>query len=186
MEILKHRSNSISDVNHDYGLEIDLRDFKNKLVLAHDHPNEESIKFDDFLEKIHKNQLLAINIKSTEIEDEIKSCLDLAGISNYFIFDWAIPSMLKGLDKKLVCAFRLSEFEKDVFPQCDWIWMDSFHKIWYDSKFIESLKDSGYKISLVSPELHGRESEMLQVKEIVNSVKVDAICTDMPDFWLND
>ena len=82
-----------------------------------------------------------------------------------------------------MCAFRLSEFEKDIFPQCDWVWVDSFQKIWFDAEYISSLKNLGLKIAIVSPELHKRKLEMKQVKEIVNSVKVDAICTDFPNFW---
>ena len=75
------------------------------------------------------------------------------------------------------------EYEKDIFSQCDWVWVDSFQTIWFDAEYLASLKKLGLKVALVSPELHNRKREMEQVKEIVNSVKVDAICTDLPDFW---
>ena len=54
-----------------------------------------------------------------------------------------------------------------------------------DDVFVHAtaLKNSGLKLAIVSPELHNRKSDLIQVKEIVNSVKVDAICTDFPDFW---
>ena len=94
-----------------------------------------------------------------------------------------IPSLLKALKKNLSCAFRLSEFEKDIFLNCSWVWIDSFQSIWYDAELITSLQKSGLKIALVSPEIHNRKSDLQKVKAIVNSVTVDAICTDLPDFW---
>ena len=183
MEILKHRVHSLDDISTEIGLEIDVRDFNNELVLAHDHPSTQSIRLEDFLKKISKKQLLAINVKSSEIENEIKQTLFKSNISNYFTFEWTIPSLMKALKQNLVCAFRLSEYEKDIIPQCDWVWIDSFQTIWYDSDYLASLKEYGLKIALVSPELHDRKADLDQVKEIVNSVKVDAICTDLPDFW---
>jgi hypothetical protein len=183
MEILKHRVNTYDKIDPSIGLEIDVRDFNNELVLSHDHPTLESIKFNDFLKNISKDQLLAINIKSTEIENEIKESLEKAHITRYFTFDWAIPSLIKALNRELVCAFRLSEYEKEIFPQCDWVWIDTFQRIWFDAEYLASLKNLGLKIALVSPELHKRKSDMMQIKEIVNSVKVDAICTDFTEFW---
>jgi len=183
LEILKHRANSLDDLSSEMGLEIDVRDFNNELVLSHDHPNINSLKLEDFLKNISKTQLLAINIKSSEIENELHSLLDKSNISNYFTFDWPVPSLLKALKQNIICAFRLSEYEKDIIPNCDWVWIDSFQNIWYDANFLSSLKDSGLKLAIVSPELHNRKSDLKQVKEIVNSVKVDAICTDLPDFW---
>lgn len=183
LEILKHRANTLDQINLKFGLEIDIRDYNNKLVLAHDPPTSQNLLLSDFLKEISLNQLLAINVKSTEIENELHSILNEFNISNYFTFDWPVPSLLKALKQKLSCAFRLSEFEKDIIPGCDWVWIDSFQTIWYDSEFLNSLKRSGLKIAIVSPELHNRKSDLEQVKEIVNSIKVDAICTDLPDLW---
>ena len=183
MEILKHRVNTFDEIDSSLGLEIDVRDFNNELVLSHDHPTFDSIKFNDFLKNISNDQLLAINIKSSEIENEIKNSLKQSNITNYFTFDWSIPSLMKAINVNLVCAFRLSEYEKEIFPRCDWVWIDTFEHIWFDAEYLSSLKDLGLKIALVSPELHNRKSDMLQIKEIVNSVKVDAICTDLVEFW---
>lgn len=186
MEILNHRVNSLHQIDPKLGLEIDIRDYNNELILAHDHPTEQSIKLDDFLKHVSRNHLLAINIKSSEIEYELKSILDRSKISNYFTFDWSIPSLLKALNHNLICAFRLSEYEKDIIPNCSWVWIDAFHSVWYDIDFLFTLKKLGLKIAVVSPELHNRKSELKKVKEIIDVVKVDAICTDFPDFWLYD
>ena len=114
MEILKHRANSLDDLSSEMGLEIDVRDFNNELVLSHDHPNTNSLKLEDFLKNISETQLLAINIKSSEIENELSSLLDKSNISNYFTFDWPVPSLLKALKQNIICAFRLSEFSRTL------------------------------------------------------------------------
>ncbi len=101
MKILKHRANTIDEINPKFGLEIDIRDFNSNLVLAHDHPTEQSILLSNYLKEIHPEQFLAINIKSSEIEDDLYSILNEFNISNYFTFDWPVPSLLKSLTKNL-------------------------------------------------------------------------------------
>ena len=184
MEILKHRVNSLDKVDPNLGIEIDIHNYNNELVLAHDHPNEQSIKLNDFLKAVSKNHLLAINIKSSEIEAELKSILVNLKISNYFTFDWSTPSLFKALSYDITCAFRLSEYEKDIIPNCTWAWIDSFHSIWYDEKYLRNLKTTGLKIALVSPELHNRDSELERIRKIIKNIDVDVICTDVPEFWV--
>ena len=184
MIIIKHRVNSIKEINPKFGLEIDIHNYNNKLVLAHDHPNEQSIKLEDFITHVPKNSLLAINIKNEEVEVELKIILSRSKTTNYFTFDWPISSLHKAISHDLNCAFRLSEYEKDIIPNCSWVWLDSFNEIWYDADFLISLKKYGIKLAIVSPELHNRKSDINKVKDIVNAVEVDAICTDMPEFWL--
>jgi hypothetical protein len=181
--IIKHRVNSIKEINPKFGLEIDIHNYNNKLVLAHDHPNEQSIKLEDFITHIPKNSLLAINIKNEEVEAELKIILSRSKTTNYFTFDWPVTSLHNAINHDLNCAFRLSEYEKDIVPNCPWVWLDSFNGIWYDADFLISLKKSGIKLAIVSPELHNREADISKVKDIVNAVKVDAMCTDIPEFW---
>ncbi len=183
MIIIKHRVNSIKEINPKFGLEIDIHNYNNKLVLAHDHPNEQSIKLEDFITHIPKNSLLAINIKNEEVEAELKIILSRSKTTNYFTFDWPVTSLHNAISHDLNCAFRLSEYEKDIVPNCPWVWLDSFNGIWYDADFLISLKKSGIKLAIVSPELHNREADISKVKDIVNAVKVDAMCTDIPEFW---
>ena len=183
MIIIKHRVNSIKEINPKFGLEIDIHNYNNKLVLAHDYPNEQSIKLEDFITHIPKNSLLAINIKNEEVEAELKIILSRSKTTNYFTFDWPVTSLRNAINHDLNCAFRLSEYEKDIVPNCPWVWLDSFNGIWYDADFLISLKKSGIKLAIVSPELHNREADISKVKDIVNAVKVDAMCTDIPEFW---
>ncbi len=76
MIILKHRVNSIKDFDARYGVEIDVRDFNNKLVISHNIPNENSFTLESFLATIPKDSFLAINIKSSEIELDLKEIID--------------------------------------------------------------------------------------------------------------
>ena len=183
MIIIKHRVNSIKEINPKFGLEIDIHNYNNKLVLAHDHPNEQSTKLEDFITHVPKNSLIAINIKNEEVEAELKIILSRSKTTNYFTFDWPVTSLHNAINHDLNCAFRLSEYEKDIVPNCPWVWLDSFNGIWYDADFLISLKKSGIKLAIVSPELHNREADISKVKDIVNAVKVDAMCTDIPEFW---
>jgi hypothetical protein len=186
LRIIKHRVNSIKDIVPGGGLEIDVRDYNGEIVLAHDHPTRNSTKLIEFLKYVDHDMLLAINIKTTEIEKEMYEILNDNKIENYFTFDWAIPSLLKAMNQGLICAFRLSEYEKEINQKCSWVWVDAFEKIWYNEHFLSDLKDKGFMIALVSPELHNRKNELKKLKEIVKNEIVDVICTDLPEYWLND
>ena len=61
--------------------------------------------------------------------------------------------------------------------------IDSFKEIWYDVKILSELKDKGFNLALVSPELHGRENDVKKFEKIVNTGLVDAICTNKPEYW---
>lgn len=183
MEILKHKVNSYDEIDSNFGIELDIRDQNGDLVVSHDVPTYPSIKLVDFLKKIDKRKLVALNIKSTEIEKSLKKIISDADLKNYFTFDWPIPSLIKAQNNNLICAFRLSEYEKELFPNCSWIWIDSFKHIWYDEKILAELKDKGFNLALVSPELHGRENDLEKFKKIVNAGLVDAICTNKPEYW---
>ena len=186
MEILKHRVNSFDEINNNFGIELDVRDQNGELVVSHDLPDTSTIKLENFLQKIDKNKLVAINIKSVEIEKRLKEIISNANLKNYFTFDWPIPALIKAQNNHLICAFRLSEYEKELFPNCSWIWIDSFNEIWYDEKMLSDLKDKGYNLALVSPELHGRRNDFEKFEMIVNTGLADAICTNKPEYWLND
>jgi len=183
MDILLHRANSISEINMDIGLEIDVRDYRNELVLSHDPSTGSEEMLNDYLKNVRSNQLLAVNVKSSEIENQLKLCLENNKIKNYFTFDWSVPSLIKALNIKLSCAFRLSEYEQFIFNNCSWVWIDSFHSIWYDEKLLDMLHEKNIKIALVSPEIHGRSKELKKIQEYVNIGLVDAICTDLPEYY---
>lgn len=183
MEIIKHRANNIAEIDNRYGYEIDVRDSLGELVISHDPALGNDVTLSKYLKYIDKNKLVGINVKSSEIEDRLKKVIEDNNILNYFTFDWPVPSLIKAIQAQLVCAFRLSEYEKEIIPNCSWAWIDAFHSIWYDKKFLESIYNKGIKIVLVSPEIHGRDQELKKIKDIVNTGLIDVICTDMPEYY---
>jgi hypothetical protein len=186
MEILKHRSNTIENIDEKYGAEIDIRDYNKDVVLSHGYPTAENPRLIDYLKIFPRTSLIAMNMKSCEIEYDLLKILTIANHKKYFIFDFSIPYLLKALELKLCCAFRISEYEKELHTSCEWVWVDCFHDIWYDINYIDSLKNSNYKIALVSPELHDRREandEILKIKDIISTNLVDAICTKHPEKW---
>lgn len=91
----------------------------------------------------------------------------------------------------------------------DWVWLDEWDrtdengndKTLYNENTFKKLKDVGYKISLVTPELHGtspgllggeahpdaKDKEILFKRiEIIISLKPDAICTDYPEEFVKE
>jgi hypothetical protein len=184
LEIIRHRHLSIPAPDYKFGVEVDVRDYNETLVISHDIPNEKSLSFEKFLKNVNPNILLAINIKSSEIQQKLQNLLMKYKIENYFTFDWSMPELLKAIKNNLNCAFRVSEYEKNIIPQCKWAWVDSFHSIWYNEEYLTSLKNMGLKVALVSPELHNRTNELERIRMIVDKINVDAVCTDLPEFWL--
>ena len=63
MEIIKHRINCISDIDSEFGAEIDVRDNNGKIVLSHDYPDNTSETLSNFLKHFPKNRLLQLMLK---------------------------------------------------------------------------------------------------------------------------
>jgi hypothetical protein len=186
MLLIKHRSNKLSDVDRRFGSEIDVRDYCGELILSHDIPTDTHITFEEYLEGYPRELLLAINVKSMGIEEKILKKIQQVNRHNYFVFDFAIPQLLQALSIGLVCAFRVSEYEQNIFDGCKWVWVDSFHNVWYDSTYLQNLKNMGLQIAIVSPDLHQRSSraDVDRINEMIDVGLVDAICTNDPESWI--
>ena len=103
----------------------------------------------------------------------------------YFAFDFSFPYLFDAIKNNITCALRLSEYEKELLEGPKWTWIDSFHSIWFDEKYVQSIKNLGYSIAIVSPELHGRnvKNEFKQIESLIDKGLVDAICTDNLEMW---
>ena len=92
MEIIIHRVNKISQLKkipQNYGVEIDLRSYKKKIILSHD-PKKNGVSLDLFL-KNYNHGTLVLNIKEAGIEDEVLSKVKKKGLKNFFLLDVEIP-----------------------------------------------------------------------------------------------
>lgn len=179
-----NKSCELDNVENDQGIELDLRDQGDKLILSHD-PFNTGEEFEQFLKKYTK-QFIILNIKSERIEYKILELLKKYNIQNYFFLDSSFPMIyqLNKIDEKKI-AIRFSEFEsiesvEKVKDLVEWVWIDCFNDSPLDKKSYNMIKKLGLKICLVSPELQGHDKNKIDMfKESIknNKFKIDAICT---------
>jgi uridine kinase len=182
MLFIAHRINTINELKQVplyYGVEIDLRDYNDELILQHDPYIKEPItKFEDWL-KHYSHSLIILNIKSEGIEYKVLESIKKYNITEYFFLDSSIPMINKLINKgENNIAIRYSELEPIEFVnnfrgKCKWLWIDCFT----DFPEINSDITKGYKTCLVSPSLQGRSSEGLISRFNISEIKcIDAIC----------
>ncbi|MCX7997544.1 MAG: hypothetical protein N3A69_01150, partial [Leptospiraceae bacterium] len=116
-------------------------------------------------------------------------------ISKYFFLDSSFP-MIYQLCKRgeRNIALRFSEFEgldtiRNMKEKAQWIWVDCFTKLPLTKEIEQELHSLGYKICLVSPELQGREEEILSYKKYIeqNGIHLDAVCSKIKNYnkWIS-
>lgn len=194
MELIAHRINTVAElqmVSPEYGVEIDLRDFGNRLVLQHD-PFKDGEDFEEYL-KHYKHGTMILNIKSERIELQVIELVKKYNIQKYFFLDSSFP-MIHLLSKsgERNMALRFSEYEGldtilNMKHKVEWVWVDCFSKLPIDQKSFQLLKENGFKICLVSPELQAQPEKLAPYKLYLQEegILFDAICTKTYniDFW---
>jgi hypothetical protein len=190
MEIIYHRINTLKELEeipNNAGVEIDIRDFQNNLILQHD-PFIGGELLEPFLKKFgDRKGNLILNIKSERIEFKIKELLEKYKIENYFFLDSSFPMIVNLLNQnETKIAIRYSEYEKEdtilnLAGKIDWIWIDCFSKIPGDSSIYKKFKKLGFKLCFVSPELQGQSNKIKEYKDyfIENNIQIDAVCSKL-------
>ncbi|HAS73460.1 MAG TPA: hypothetical protein DCS67_04890 [Clostridiales bacterium UBA8960] len=186
MEFICHRVNTkdaLENVDLSYGVEIDLRDENDQLILSHD-PFSNGETFESYLER-YKHGTLILNIKSERIEHRVLELIQKHKIGKYFFLDSSFPMihLLSNQGERNI-ALRYSEFEgmdviRNMAGRVDWIWIDCFTKFPLTKDTFSEMKALGYKLCLVSPELQGRDDEIELYKALISErgIHFDAICT---------
>ena len=181
-----HRVNSSSyenTISKEYGIEFDIRDSNDRLIVAHE-PFTEGEEFEEFLSKISK-RFLVVNIKSEGIELKVLELLKKYGFEDYFLLDCSFPAIVKlsRLGEKRI-ALRFSEYENfmnviDNKSIINWVWVDCFTQFPLTKKMEEVFHAHGLKICIVSPELQGQSELINKYKNYIkeNNIFIDAICT---------
>ncbi|WP_413282521.1 hypothetical protein [Vibrio sp. MA40-2] len=200
MEIIAHRGfwNDVSEQNSDvaferalsngFGIETDLRDYNQKIVISHDIANNSSMTLIRFLEICNKysNKLvLALNVKSDGLQEILRNT-DIG--NKHFYFDMSVPDMFGFLRKDMVFYSRYSDVElsPSLYDKADGIWLDNFSDAQLNIDALERFLEHDKSVVLVSPELHKRkEFEYWQtLKNILNEhpewANKIALCTDFP------
>jgi len=174
---------------HGFGIEVDIRDYNNTIIISHDLPDKQCDSLEDLLKiykNINSNLSLALNIKSDGLQIILKDLLTKYKIIEYFVFDMSIPDTLRYIKHKINIFTRESEYEVTpaFYNQAQGIWADCFSHDWIDEKKIIRHLDEGKNICLVSPELHKRNPELFWDKLSKMSIIKNPclmICTDYPE-----
>ena len=162
-----------------FGVETDVRDFAEDLVISHDIPDSHSMSFEYFISIMveYDNKLpLALNIKSDGLCEKLNKILKRNDITNYFVFDMSIPDTLQYKKNAIKYFTRQSEYE--VAP----IFYNDSAGVWIDSNSIQKHVSNNKNVCIVSPELHQRNYDVIwgKYKKIENNMRV-MLCTDYPE-----
>ena len=100
-----------------------------------------------------------------------------------------IKTALGGDDRT---AIRISEYESintalNLSGKVKWIWMDYFTKLKLTQEEFLTLKNFGFNICFVSPELQGIQNGIKNLQNELTKKKIypDAVCTKIVESWIN-
>jgi hypothetical protein len=192
MLLIVHRINTVAQLRQvpsHYGVELDLRDSGERLILQHD-PFSSGEDFEDYLQH-WQHRLMILNVKSERIEQRVLELVRKYAVRDYFFLDSSFPmirQLVKLGERKI--AVRFSEYEPvesalALAGQVDWVWVDCFSKMPLDGRTYGLLRRH-FKLCAVSPELQGRSVETISdfARELA-PFPLDAVCTKRPDLWSN-
>jgi hypothetical protein len=188
MQYIAHRINTreeLKNIPTEYGVEIDLRDKDNRLILQHD-PFSDGENFDSWI-KDYRHGTLILNVKNERIENRIQETLQRHAITDYFFLDCSVPMIYKLSEcGETKIATRYSEIEpiESVIAlknRISWAWIDCFTQLPPLTKAFHIFQKFGIKTCLVSPELQGRPQDIPVYKRFIeeNHIPVTAICTKL-------
>lgn len=174
-------------LSYGFGIETDLRDRNQSIVISHDMSTSESMKIEDFFALFHgaPNVTLALNVKA----DGLQNILDTFIPTNFhFYFDMSVPDMIGYLKRNMNVYTRYSdiEYQPALIDQCKGVWLDNFKDEKLDEVALKDFLKLGKNVVLVSPELHRRNHLQYwnQLKSFLNAniaheTKI-GLCTDYP------
>jgi hypothetical protein len=194
MKFIAHRRNTMAELlstEHKFGVEVDIRSLGQQLIMHHD-PLVAGEPFDEWL-SAYQHGTLILNVKEEGLETRLIALMVEKGISDYFFLDQSFPFLVKWAKfGERRCAVRVSEFESvetalTLAGKVDWVWVDCFTHFPLTHIDAKRLKQAGFKLCLVSPELQGRNAEceipllasLLKERDIM----AEAVCTKRPDLW---
>lgn len=190
MLTIAHRVNTIAQLEQtptEYGVELDLRDSGNRLILQHD-PFSDGEDFGDYLQH-YRHGLMILNIKSERIEPRVLELVRAAKVDDYFFLDSSFPMirlLIRQGERRI--AVRFSEYEPvesvlALAGQVEWVWVDCFTKLPLSLATYSQLAPR-FKMCAVSPELQGRDpATIADYRRQLLPYPMDAVCTKRPDLW---
>ena len=189
MILVAHRINTVSSLkklSSNYGVEVDLRDFKNTIHISHD-PFKVGENFYKYL-KSFNHRFLICNIKSERIEFKVLNLIKKFNIKNYFFLDSSFPMKVICLKKNInKQSIRFSKYENlpktKFFNKIDWIWFDTYGQLPSVQK-LKKLKKIKKKICMVCPKLHDKKFDKKKITNFIkkNHYYIDMVCTKKKNF----
>lgn len=189
-----HRINTIEELKkipHQFGVEIDIRGFGNKMYLSHD-PLDKKKKYDELENylKNFKHAFVIFNVKEAGYEERIIDLAKKYQINDYFLLDVEFPYLYRAARSEGVrkIAVRYSEAEpiEAVLSQrigkktlLDWVWIDTNTKLPLNFQVVKVLKT--FKTCLVCPSRWGRSVDIGKCKKKMKMLRYfpDAIMTSL-------
>ena len=173
---------SLSDaILHGFGIETDIRDKGSDLVISHDPCTDK--KYERFEQFLSQDSRIAINIKSDGLLTKLEPMRSLITESKSFVFDCSFPELLRFKRAGIPHAIRISEFERELYWEPNYIWLDAFESDWWleDATTLKMIED--IPTVIVSPELHKRDFAKVWNKALIlRSSGLDiSVCTDFPN-----
>lgn len=194
MKLIAHRRNTLADLQatpRELGVEVDIRSIGQRLVIHHD-PYVEGNDFEEWL-AAYAHGTLILNVKEEGLEARLIELMRAKGHDDWFFLDQSFPFLVKWARAgERRCAVRVSEFESvdtalTLAGRIDWVWVDCFTRFALTGDEARRLKDAGFKLCLVSPELQGRDAqaEVPQLAALLaeRGIAADAVCTKRADLW---
>ena len=179
-------------IDNGFGIETDLRDLNGRIVISHDPPLQSSdpLPFEWLLQLLRHNPgnaRIALNIKADGLCSHINSLIAHSKIDSntIFFFDMSIPDTLSYIKHNSPIYSRISEHEgiPAFLSAAQGVWVDNFSGGYPQVEKAQELIDKGFRVTLVSPELHKREHHRLwdeiHDSEIYLS-ELFELCTDLP------
>lgn len=174
------------------GVVVPVRDHDGQLVISHGPASDQSISFDEFLAERPiwpgNAPVIAIAVCATGLSPMLHSSLLKADGLTPFLFGMSVSDMAAYLDGQLPVYVRQSEHEPQppFYEFAEGVWLDSFERDWFDERLIIRHLRAGKFVSIVSPEINGREHEpmweviaklQMALGELATSLQ---LCTDRP------
>ena len=194
MELIAHRRTTRAELEatpRGLGVEVDIRSQGTRLVIHHD-PFQPGEDFEHWL-GAYAHGTLILNVKEEGLEAACLEKMRAHSIERFFFLDQSFPFLMRTARKgESRCAVRVSEYESvetamTLAGKVDWVWVDCFTRLALTRAEHDRLRDAGFQLCLVSPELQGRdaESEIPAMKRRIadRGLYFDAVCTKKPDLW---
>jgi hypothetical protein len=194
VHLIAHRRNTIEQLREtprELGVEVDIRSQGSELIIHHD-PFVVGVRFADWFAE-YQHGILILNVKEEGLEDALLDLMRARGKEDFFFLDQSFPFLIRTARRgERRCAVRVSEFETvetalTLAGQIEWVWVDCFTRFPLSPSDGQRLKQAGFRLCLVSPELQGRtapsEVAAMRAQAAGLGVAIDAVCTKAPDLW---